>query len=186
MKASAIVSLTAFLICNSPTTATPAFGETAMTDHSHDFDFLIGKWRVHHWRLKDRLADSHEWVEFEGTSALWMTMDGHGTVDDNFIGLPDGAYRAVGIRSYDPKTQTWAIWWLDSRNPQKIEPPVIGNFHDGVGSFEGDDTFGGKPIKVRFVWSRITSNSAHWEQAFSADGGRTWETNWRMDFVRAG
>src|SRR5690242_21712732 len=79
----------------------PAYGETmTTTDHAHDFDFLIGKWKVHHWRLKDRLADSHEWVEFDGTSELWMTMDGHGTIDDNYIGLPSGPYRAVGIRGY--------------------------------------------------------------------------------------
>ncbi|HEY3779345.1 MAG TPA: hypothetical protein VGL35_14935 [Rhizomicrobium sp.] len=164
--------------------ATPQSGDTAMTDHAHDFDFLIGKWRVHHWRLKDRLAGSHEWVEFEGTSELRMTMDGQGTVDDNYIGLPSGPYRAVGIRGYDPKTGIWAIWWLDGRDPHTIEPPVFGNFKNGVGTFEGNDTFNGKPIKVRFVWSRITPNSAHWEQAFSPDGGKDWETNWRMDFTR--
>ena len=177
----------AALLCASATAATATNltnGENAMTDHAHDFDFLIGKWRVHHRRLKDRLAGSHEWVEFEGESRLWITMDGHGTVDDNLIGLPDGPYRAMGIRGYDPKTQTWAIWWLDARNPHSIEPPVVGNFQNGVGTFEGDDTFRGKPIKVRFIWSRITPGSAHWEQAFSPDGGKTWETNWKMDFTR--
>ena len=164
--------------------ATPSPGSAAITDHSHDFDFLIGKWNVHHWRLKDRLAGNHDWVEFEGTSDLWMTLDGRGTVDDNYIGLPSSPYRAVGIRAYDPAAQTWAIWWLDERQPRKIEPPVFGNFQNGIGTFEGDDTFNGKPIKVRFTWSKITASSAHWEQAFSADGGKTWETNWRMDFTR--
>lgn len=155
-----------------------------MTDHAHDFDFLMGKWRVHHRRLKARLAGSHEWVEFEGTSQLWMTMGGHGTVDDNAIDIPGGAYRAMGIRGYDPKTQTWAIWWLDSRNPTHLDPPVMGKFRDGVGTFEATDTFNGKPINVRFVWSQITANSAHWEQAFSPDGGKSWETNWAMTFER--
>ncbi len=155
-----------------------------MTDHAHDFDFLIGKWRVLHARLNDRLVGSREWVEFEGTCQLWMTMDGHGNVDDNYIGLPGGPYRAMGIRAYDPRTQTWAIWWLDARDPHRIEPPVMGNFNNGVGTFEGDDFFNGKPIKVRFTWSRITPNSAHWEQAFSPDAGKSWETNWRMDFTR--
>jgi len=180
MKTAANLALAASLLV-----ATAATGEPAMTtDHAHDFDFLIGKWNVHHWRLKDRLANSHEWVEFEGTSQLWMTMGGHSTVDDNYIGLPSGPYRAVGVRGYDPKTQTWAIFWLDGRNPHKIEPPVIGNFQNGIGTFEGDDTFNDKPIKVRFTWSRITPTSAHWEQAFSPDGGKSWEVNWRMDFTR--
>jgi hypothetical protein len=178
MKTAANLALAASLLV-----ATAATGEPT-TDHAHDFDFLIGKWRVHHWRLKDRLAGSHDWVEFEGTSQLWMTMDGHGTVDDNYIGLPGGPYRAVGVRGYDPKTQTWAIFWLDGRNPHKIEPPVIGNFQNGVGTFEGADIFNGKPITVRFTWSHITANSAHWEQAFSPDGGKSWEVNWRMDLTR--
>lgn len=154
------------------------------TDHAHDFDFLVGKWRVHHWRLKERLADNHEWVEFDGTSQLQMTLNGHGTIDENYIGLPSGPYRAVGIRGYDPKTGLWAIWWLDGRDPLTIGPPVLGNFKDGVGIFEGNDTFNGKPIRVRFTWSHITPVSAHWEQAFSPDGGKSWETNWRMDLTR--
>jgi hypothetical protein len=173
-----------WLLMAAALTASPA---AAAQDHAHDFDFLIGNWKVHHWRLKDRLMNSHQWIEFDGTSRLWMTMDGKGTVDDNYIGLPSGAYRAVGIRGYDAKTGTWAIWWLDGRDPHTIEPPVIGNFdfHGGVGTFEGDDTLRGKPIKVRYTWSKITKTSAHWEQAFSGDGGKTWEVNWRMDFTRA-
>jgi hypothetical protein len=180
----AIALIFAASLLGNPVIANTSSGETNMTDHSHDFDFLIGKWSVHHWRLKDRLAGSHEWVEFEGTSELRMAMDGHGTVDDNYIGLPSDPYWATGVRGYNPKTQTWAIWWLDARDPHTIGPPVIGNFQNGVGTFEGDDTFRDKPIRVRLTWSHITANSAHWEQAFSPDGGKTWETNWRMDLAR--
>jgi hypothetical protein len=185
MQCTAIVLLASLCLGGSAFAAASQPGETTMTDHAHDFDFLIGSWRVHHWRLKDRLAGSHDWVEFEGSCRMWMTMDGKGNVDDNVVGLPGGSYRAMSVRGYDPKTETWAIWWLDARDPHKIEPPVIGNFQDGIGTFDGDDTFHGKPIKVRFTWSHITANSAHWEQAFSPDGGKTWETNWRMDLTRA-
>ncbi|MBI3676231.1 MAG: DUF1579 domain-containing protein [Proteobacteria bacterium] len=151
----------------------------------HDFDFLIGKWRVHHLRLKGRLVGSTQWQEFDGTSQLHLTMDGQGTFDDNWIDLPGGAYRAMGIRAYDPTTKTWAIWWIDARNPHApLDPPVIGGFKDGVGTFQADDTLDGKPIKVRYQWSRITPTSAHWEQAFSPDGGKSWEVNWKMDFTR--
>ena len=185
MKIVTAMLLAASLMSGPAIAATPAAGETAMQDHAHDFDFLVGKWKVHHRRLKERLAGSHDWVEFEGTSELWLTMGGHGTVDDNFIGLPGGAYRAMGTRGYDPKTQTWAIWWLDGRDPHTVGAPVMGNFQNGIGTFEGDDTFNGKPIKVRFTWSRITAKTAHWEQAFSPDGGKSWEMNWAMDFTRA-
>ena len=77
----------------------------------------------------------------------------------------------------------WSIWWFDGRTPSELDPPVTGRFENGVGTFYSDDTFKGKPIRVRFTWSNITAASAHWEQAFSADGGKTWETNWTTDFV---
>jgi hypothetical protein len=185
MKTAAMMLLAA-LAATPAIGASPAPALPVARDHAHDFDFLIGQWRVRHHRLKARLAGSHEWVDFEGTSRLWMAMDGHATVDDNFIGLPDGPYHAVGLRGFDPKSQTWAIWWLDGRDPHTVGAPVIGRFENGIGTFEGDDTFNGKPIKVRFVWSRVTARSAHWEQAFSPDGGKTWETNWVMDLTRVG
>ncbi|MGA2952485.1 MAG: DUF1579 domain-containing protein [Caulobacteraceae bacterium] len=185
MKTAPLMLLAA-LACAPTIIASPAPAAPAVQDHAHDFDFLVGQWRVHHRRLKARLAGSHEWVEFEGTSKLWMAMDGHATVDDNYIGLPSGPYHAVGVRGYDPKAQTWAIWWLDGRDPHTIGAPVIGNFQNGVGTFEGNDTFNDRPIRVRFVWSRITARSAHWEQAFSPDAGKTWETNWVMDLTRVG
>jgi hypothetical protein len=184
MKTTTALLLAASLATAPAITTQPAQGETAMTDHAHDFDFLVGKWHVRHHRLKARLAGSHEWEDFDGTSQMWMTMDGQGTFDDNYIGIPSGPYRAVGIRGYDPKTQTWAIWWLDGRNPHTLEKPVIGNFQNGIGIFETDDIQNGKHVIVRFTWSHITHTSAHWEQAFSPDGGKTWEMNWAMELTR--
>lgn len=152
----------------------------------HDFDFLAGRWRVHHRRLRERLAGSHEWVEFEGTCEMRPLMDGYANVDDNVLNMPEGAYRGIGLRSYDTKTGQWAIWWVDSRNPHAaLDPPVKGRFENGVGTFYSDDTLRGKPIRVRYTWSQVTPRSAHWEQAFSPDAGKTWEVNWVMDFVRA-
>jgi hypothetical protein len=153
----------------------------------NDFDFLVGHWTVHHRRLKERLANSHEWIEFEGTAVTQKIMGGYGTLDDNVLELPGGTYRGVGLRSFEPKSGTWSIWWLDSRTPLgPLDPPVRGAFRDGVGTFSGDDTFNGIPIRVRYTWSKITASSCHWEQGFSTDGGATWETNWIMDFKRRG
>ena len=113
-------------------------------------------------------------------------MGGWGNIDDNVLNKPSGAYRAVTIRAYDPKTARWAIWWLDGRDPfGNLDPPVIGHFEKGVGTFYADDTFKGKPVRVRFIWSHITATSIRREQAFSADGGKTWETNWITEFTRA-
>jgi hypothetical protein len=153
----------------------------------HDFDFLVGDWQSHHRKLKEKLANSHEWIEFDGTLSMRKLMDGYANVDDNVFNTPEGTYRGVGLRSYDTKSGQWAIWWLDGRNPfGELDPPVKGHFEHGEGTFYSTDTLRGKPIRVRFVWSKITPTSAHWEQAYSADDGKTWETNWIMDFQRIG
>ncbi|HEV8388270.1 MAG TPA: DUF1579 domain-containing protein [Dongiaceae bacterium] len=150
----------------------------------HDWDFLVGRWTVRHRRLKARLAGSTEWEEFAGSCVNWPTLGGQGNVDDNVIELPSGTYCAMGIRALDSKAGQWLIWWLDLRNPT-IDPPMRGGFKDGIGTFLADETFNDRPIKVRFRWSEITPTSARWEQAFSPDGGATWETNWVMHFNRA-
>jgi hypothetical protein len=150
-----------------------------------DFDFLIGRWQVHHRRLKERLAGDTRWDEFGGSSQLRTLMDGRANVDDNVIDLPGGPYRAVTLRSFDPASKQWAIWWLDGRQPHQIDVPMVGGFEGGVGTFYADELFNGRPIRVRFLWSNITADSCRWEQAFSADAGRSWETNWIMHFTRA-
>lgn len=151
-----------------------------------DFDFLVGRWTVQHHRLQKRLAGCTTWDDFTGTSQLWLVMDGLGTVDDNWLDAPSGAYRAATLRAYDTTQRHWCIWWLDGRFAPQMDTPMRGGFGaDGVGRFYADEDFEGRPIRVRFVWSHITPRSARWEQAFSVDRGATWEVNWVMDFERA-
>jgi hypothetical protein len=149
----------------------------------HDFDFLLGEWRVHHRRVP---ADGREWVEFDGTCSHRNLMAGLANMDEYLLEAPAGAYRAVALRSYDAKTGQWAIWWLDGRHPSgPLDPPVKGRFENGVGTFHSEHALNGKPMRVRFIWSHITPTSARWEQALSADAGKTWETNWIMTFQRS-
>jgi Protein of unknown function (DUF1579) len=129
----------------------------------NDFDFFIGKWRVHHRRLKERLAHNDDWEQFEGTSTVQKILGGLGNMDDNVIELPSGTYRAATIRTYDPAKQTWTIWWIDSRDPGHLDPPVVGRFEKGVGTFYADDQFKGKPIRVRYLW-KVSTTAPHWEQ----------------------
>jgi hypothetical protein len=148
----------------------------------HGFDFLVGEWRVHHRRIS---AVSKKWVEFDGTCSHRLLMDGSANVEEHVLNSPDGAYRAVGLRSYDRKNDKWSIWWLDGRYPARpLDPPVQGRFENGVGSFYSDYEQDGKKIIGRLQWSDITATSAHWEQASSADGGKTWKTNWIMKLER--
>lgn len=150
----------------------------------NDFDFFIGRWHVRHRLLKERLADCSEWIQFEGTCVSRKILGGLGNVDDNFLNLPEQPYSAVALRTYDRPNEQWTIWWIDGRSPARLDPPVVGRFQNGVGTFFGDDTFKAKPIRVRFFWTQIDSDTPHWEQAFSGDGGKTWETNWTMDFTK--
>jgi hypothetical protein len=151
-----------------------------------DWAWMVGDWRVQHRRLKGRLVGSSEWETFDGTCAMWLTLGGLGNVDDNVLELPDGTYRAMTVRAFDSASGQWSIWWLDGRNPTALDVPVRGGFVDGVGRFEADDVLDGRPIRVRFRWLDTDTASPRWEQAFSADGGETWEVNWVMQFSRAG
>ena len=92
----------------------------------------------------------------------------------------------MSLRFFDPATRRWSIYWADSRRPGELDPPVFGTFSGDIGVFEGEDVFEGRPIRVRFTWSGTRTRTPRWEQAFSADDGETWETNWIMDFSPAG
>ncbi len=150
----------------------------------HDFDFEFGSWTVKHRRLKDRLSGCMVWDEFTGTATTQPILGGAGNVEDNVLNFPEGTYRAVALRSFDVDSGAWAIWWLDARFPHQLDVPVTGAFSGGIGSFLADDNFRGKPIKVRFLWLDTTAANPRWEQAFSADDGLNWETNWTMEFTR--
>jgi hypothetical protein len=146
-----------------------------------DFDFFVGTWNVANRRLRTRLAGSDEWDEFPGTSTCWSLFGGAGNVDE--IVFPTEGFAGTTLRLFDPARNKWSLYWASSRTG-RLEPPVVGRFRERRGDFYGDDTHEGTPIKVHFVWSEITPTSARWEQAFSADGGVTWEPNWVMEFTR--
>jgi hypothetical protein len=158
--------------------------DTLLPPGAGDFDFIHGAWRVHHRRLGTRLAGSADWVEFAGTMHADPILGGLGNFDRNVIDLPEGRYEACTLRLFDPRRGSWSLHWIDGRDP-KLDPPLIGQFSDGVGRFFGDESFDGRPIRIRFLWSDITRVGARWEQAFSADSGASWETNWIMEFTRA-
>lgn len=155
-------------------------------DAPKDFDFVIGDWAVKHRRLKQRLQGCNEWIEFEGESSTRRTLGGFGNLEDNLLHFPQGSFHAVALRSYNRESKKWSIWWLDGRFPDALDVPVVGEFHDGVGRFFANDVLIGVPIVVRFTWVASNANQPRWVQAFSADNGISWETNWTMTFSPAG
>jgi hypothetical protein len=152
-----------------------------------DFDFQLGEWRVEHRVLKIQPDGSEDWVRFTGTSSNRQLMAGLMNVEDNLFHTAQGDRRGVAMRSYDRSNGSWAIWWVDERYPHAaLDPPVVGRFTDGVGTFVSESLVDGKPVRTRFTWSHITPTSARWEQAASHDGGASWKTNWTMQFTRQG
>lgn len=151
-----------------------------MTSTAGDFDFVHGTWQIVNRRLKERLSGCTEWEEFRSRSVVRSAFGGAANVDE--IAFPDGTY-GLTVRLFRPDRREWALYWASSVSGT-VFPPVVGTFSDGVGVFFGDDTEGGTSIRVRFIWSGITPTSARWEQAFSTDGGATWETNWIMEMTR--
>jgi hypothetical protein len=152
------------------------------TDGRHDFDFLLGSRRLHNRRLVDLLdRDCAEWVQFEATGQTDPILGGLGNIDRFSAGIvpPSGQpLEAITLRLFDPATGRWRIWWASTSRPGHMDPPVEGRFSDGRGQFFGEDLLGGEPVRVRFEWKDITGRSARFEQAFSYDQGRSWQTNW--------
>jgi hypothetical protein len=158
--------------------------EATARDGAHDFDFLHGTWRIHNRRLREPLAGSEEWYQFEGRSVERPFWDGRGNFEEYEAILPDGTtLQGVALRLYDPQAGRWTIHW-SNRATGTLDPPMTGAFRDGRGEFYSHEDYRGRMILVRFFWTSAGPDAARWEQAFSADGGRSWETNWIMEFSR--
>ena len=159
----------------------PSVAQTEST--ARDFDFWMGSWKIHNRYLRERLEGSTDWVEFEATSTA-RPLPGVLGNEDEFRTDHDGGFVGMSFRFFDPASGRWSIYWADSRRPGVLDPPVFGSFSGDTGVFEGTDTHEGRPVLVRFTWTGVSTPTPRWEQAFSDDGGATWETNWIMDFTR--
>ncbi|MDB4951590.1 MAG: hypothetical protein JWM27_4239 [Gemmatimonadetes bacterium] len=156
--------------------------ETQAPSGANDFDFLIGSWNVANRRLEQRWVGSDAWDEFPGTNEVAALVDGIGNLEQ--MRFPTKGWSGITLRLFDRKHQEWSLYWANSRDGV-LFPPVVGRFTGARGEFYGDDTDDGKPVRVRFTWHNAGPAQCRWEQAFSVDGGATWETNWTMDFTRA-
>ncbi|HEY3743280.1 MAG TPA: hypothetical protein VGL53_25715 [Bryobacteraceae bacterium] len=149
----------------------------------HDFDFETGAWKTHLKRLVHPLTGSTTWVEYNGTTVVRTIWNGRANLAELEVDGAAGRIEALSMRLYDPQTQQWSLHFASGRGGG-MGQPTVGSFKDGRGEFYDQETFGGRAIWVRFVISRITANSCHFEQSFSDDGGKTWEVNWIADDTR--
>lgn len=166
-------------------TATHAPAPETLRDGQHDFDFEIGAWRTRLKRLVDPLSGSNTWVEYEGTTVVSNVLDGRANLVELDVQGPAGRIEGLSLRLYNPQARQWSLNFSNIKTGT-LSPPSIGGFSNGRGEFYSKETLDGREILVRFVISAITADSCHFEQAYSADGGKTWEVNWIADDTRVG
>lgn len=153
------------------------------TSFKSDFDFFFGEWKIHNRKLKSRLTNCDEWLEFESKCECRPILNGFGNVDKFTAELESGPFEAITLRLFNPKTRLWSIYWADS-NVVVLDVPQIGSFDGDTGEFLARDTWQGTPVIVKFLWDKTNPEILDWSQAFSADEGKTWEWNWYMTLTR--
>jgi len=159
-------------------------GRPAERDGQHDFDFAIGAWKTHLTRLQHPLAGSATWVEYVGTSVVRKVWNGRANLEEFDADGPTGHIEGLTLRLYNPQSHQWSNNWSTS-NDGTLSQPMVGEFKNGRGEFFDQEPLNGRDIFVRWVWSEITPSSCRFEQAFSDDGGKTWEVNWINTYTRA-
>jgi hypothetical protein len=152
----------------------------AQRDGQHDFDFEFGVWKTHLKRLVHPLSKSMAWVEYDGTTTVRKVWNGRANLVELEVDGPKGPIEALSLRLYNPESHQWSLNFANSAGGT-IATPSIGEFHNGRGEFYDQETFGAKTILVRFVITKVSPSACHFEQAYSDDGGKTWEVNWIAD-----
>jgi hypothetical protein len=146
-------------------------------DGQDDFDFEIGTWKSHLSRLLHPLSGSTTWAEYEGTTVVRKVWDGRANLVEFEADGPAGHIEALSLRLYNPQSRQWSLNFANSKSGA-LSQPTIGEFKNSRGEFFDQESFNDRAILVRFVISDITPNSCRFEQAFSEDGGKSWEVNW--------
>jgi hypothetical protein len=151
------------------------------TSANDDFNFLAGKWKMYHRRLNKRLVNCHDWTEFVSWDENESILAGKGNIDTyrttEMPGMEGQAFEGFTLRTFDPKTRLWRLYWVAS-NVGVLDPPMVGSFENNIGHFFCKDTYNGKPVLVVFRWDARNKERPIWSQAFSPDKGKTWEWNW--------
>jgi len=159
---------------------TPVVGALAPErDGQRDFDFAFGAWKTHIKRLRDPLSGSTNWLEYDGSHTIRSVSGGRANLGELQAGGPAGHIEALSARLYDPQTHLWHVSYGNPRDGS-LSRPVVGQFKNGRGEFYGQETFQGRQVLVRELYSPIDAKGRRLEIAYSADGGRSWETNWIM------
>jgi len=150
------------------------------TSSKSDFDFFEGNWKIRNRRLKSRLDNCTEWIEFDASQKMNIVLSGLGNIDHFYATFEGKPFEGMSIRFFDQETKLWSIYWSDVNKTGILEAPVLGSFYGDLGIFYTKDIFNNKEILVKFEWDKADPNNPVWRQGFSEDNGENWEWNWYM------
>lgn len=177
-------SAIAFCLALAPAWADQAaMPATASADGSHAFDFNLGTWHTHIRRLKQPLSGHADWDDMRGTVTVNPIWGGKAQVEEIEADGAGGRFEGMTVFLYDPAAGQWRQYFADS-DDGALETPSVGRFADGRGEFYSQELYQGRAVLVRGIWSNITRDAHRYEQAFSDDGGKTWEPNFIADLTR--
>jgi hypothetical protein len=166
-----------------PVSAQAPAAAQQLRDGQHDFDFHLGTWHTHIHLLVHPLTGSNTWVESDGTATVRKIWNGCANLEELEAGTSTTPFKGMTLLLYNPQAHQWSQAFANI-NDGALNPPLIGEFKNGRGEFYGQERYNGRTILVRFVWSDITADSYHVEQSYSADGGKTWESNLVANLTR--
>jgi len=176
--------LAAVLLGVAPTRAQAAAPATPTHhDGQHDFDFNIGTWHTHIKTLQHPLSGSQAWTQMDGTVTVRKIWGAKASLEEIEANGPNGHFEGATLFLYNPASRQWSQTFVNS-STGVLEPAAIGEFKDGRGELINQDTYQGRTILVRTVWSDITPDSHRFEQSFSDDNGKTWEPNFVAHLTR--
>ena len=177
LNVAALGALTCALTWAPPAKGQPQPTAAERRDGQHDFDFDIGVWKTHLKRLVHPLSGSSDWVELDGTTVVRKVWNGRGNLAELETDAASGHLQVLSLRLYDPRARQWSLNTANASGGS-LGVPTIGEFKNGRGEFFDQESIDGRTVLVRNVWSDISADSCRFEQAFSDDGGKTWEVNW--------
>ena len=159
--------------------AQAAVDPAATRDGQKDFDWEIGTWTTKVKVRRNPLSGAApDWAEYEGTSVVTPLLGGRANFVELSVGGARGRIEGGSLRLYNPKTRQWNVNFASLSNGL-LTAPVFGSFDaGGRGAFYGQDTLDGRAILVRFIMTQVSPREARFEQAYSTDGGQSWEDNW--------
>jgi hypothetical protein len=171
-----LLALVALLPALAPAATAPQSAR-AVHDGQHDFDFEIGTWKTHLTRRLHPLSGSDEWAQYDGTTTVRKVWNGRANLVELVADGPAGHFEGLSLRLYNPQSQQWSLHFANAATGT-MGQPTVGAFEHGRGEFFDQEDFNGRAVLVRFVIIPVSADEIRFEQAFSDDGGRTWEVNW--------